>query len=98
MRPGWVYIVTNRPHGTLYVGVTSNITRRAWEHHDGAIPGFTARYSLKRLVFVEPHPEISAAIRREKQLKTWNRAWKVRLIETANPGWDDLYDSLAGGI
>ena len=98
MNQAWVYIVTNRPNGTLYIGVTTNLPRRAWEHWEGMIAGFTARYALKHLVFAEPHPDITAAITREKQLKTWNRAWKVRLIERANPGWDDLYAQLAGGV
>jgi len=94
---GYVYVMTNRPHGILYIGVTANIVRRAWEHREGAVEGFTSQYGLKRLVFVETHEEITAAIRREKTLKTWRRAWKVRLIEAANPQWDDLYDRLAFG-
>ncbi len=95
---GYVYVMTNRPHGTLYVGVTSDIARRAWEHRAGTIDGFTSKYGLKRLVFVEAHAEMTAAIRRERTLKTWRRAWKVRLIEAANPAWDDLYDKLALGV
>jgi putative endonuclease len=94
---GYVYVMTNRPHGILYIGVTANIVRRAWEHREGTVEGFTSQYGLKRLVFVETHEEITAAIRREKTLKTWRRAWKVRLIEAANPQWDDLYDRLAFG-
>jgi putative endonuclease len=90
--------MTNRPHGTLYIGVTSDIARRAWEHREGAIDGFTSKYGLKRLVFVETHEDIAAAIGREQTMKTWRRAWKVRLIEAANPGWDDLYDKLALGV
>lgn len=98
MRTGWVYIVTNRPHGILYVGVTSDLARRVWEHREGGIEGFTSRYGLKRLVFAERHEDVPGAITREKQLKAWNRAWKVRLVEAQNPGWDDLYDRLAGGV
>jgi putative endonuclease len=89
-----VYIMTNRPNGTLYIGVTTHIAERAWQHKTGAIPGFTKQYGLTRLVYIETHESISEAIRREKTLKTWRRAWKVRLITESNPNWDDLYDSL----
>ena len=92
---GWVYIVTNRPNGTLYVGVTSNLPRRIWEHREGAVDGFTKRYALKRLVYFGLHDDIREAIRRERRLKHWPRAWKVRLILAENPDWDDLYDRLA---
>jgi len=91
---GWVYIMTNRPNGTLYVGVTSDLARRAFEHREGAVEGFTKRYGLKRLVYAEPHEDIRTAIQREKTPKHWPRAWKVRLILAANPNWDDLYDKL----
>jgi putative endonuclease len=90
----WLYIMTNKPNGTLYIGVTTILPTRAWQHKTGAIPGFTKRYGLTRLVYVETHESIGEAIRREKALKTWRRAWKVRLINEANPNWDDLYDSL----
>ena len=86
--------MTNRPNGTLYIGVTTTITTRAWQHKTGAVRGFTKKYGLTRLVYVETHGSIGEAIRREKALKTWRRAWKVRLITDANPNWDDLYDSL----
>ena len=95
MQGGWVYIMTNRPNGTLYVGVTSGLARRAWEHREGLINGFTKRYGLKRLVFAERHEDIRTAIQREKNLKHWPRAWKVRLMLGENPNWDDLYDRLA---
>ena len=98
MNQAWVYILTNRPHGILYIGVTTNLPRRAHEHRAGLITGFTKKYTLTRLIHAEPHPTITAAITREKQLKTWNRAWKIRLIESHNPNWDDLYDHLAAGI
>lgn len=91
---GWLYIMTNRSNGTLYVGVTADIVRRAREHRDGKIPGFPARHGLKRLVYVERHDTIQAAIQREKTIKTWPRAWKVRLITSSNPDWIDLYDTL----
>ena len=94
MRGGWVYIVTNRPNGTLYTGVTSNLARSSWEHRDGIVKGFTTRYGLKRLVYAEQHGDIVAAIQREKNLKHWPRAWKVKLILSINPNWDDLYDWL----
>ncbi len=95
MKGGWVYIVTNRPRGTLYVGVTSDIQRRAWEHRDGIVDGFTKRYALKHLVYVEHHDEIELAIQREKLIKHWSRAWKFDLIHSMNPDWNDLYDTLA---
>ncbi len=95
MRSGWVYIVTNKPNGTLYTGVTSDIAKRAWEHRDGAIVGFTKRYGLKKLVYVEPHDTIAGAIRREQRIKHWPRRWKVNLILSTNPDWSDLYDTLA---
>jgi putative endonuclease len=94
MRGGWVYIMTNRPFGTLYVGVTNDIARRAWEHRQGSGATFTVKYQLNRLVFMERHEEIMTAIRREKSLKRWRRSWKLDLIEAGNPGWDDLFDRL----
>jgi putative endonuclease len=97
MPSGWVYIMTNRANGVLYVGVTSNLARRVWEHREGAVDGFTRQYGLKRLVFAEPHEDIRTAIQREKTLKHWSRAWKVRLILDVNPGWADLYDLVCGG-
>lgn len=87
-------MVTNKPNGILYVGVTSDLARRAWEHRTGAIDGFTRRYGLKRLVFAEQHDDIRWAIQREKTIKHWPRAWKVRLINEINPDWNDYYDSL----
>ena len=95
MRGGWVYIMTNRPNGTLYLGVTGNIARRAWEHREGMMEGFTRRYGLKRLVYAEYHEDITAAIQREKTMKHWPRAWKINLIRERNPDWDDLYETLA---
>ncbi len=92
MRGGWVYIMTNRPNGILYLGVTSDLARRAWEHRMGLVEGFTKRYGLKRLVYAERHEDIRSAIRREKALKRWPRAWKVRLILAGNPAWTDLYE------
>jgi putative endonuclease len=94
MAGGWVYIMTNWRSGILYVGVTSNLPRRAFEHRQGLVPGFTKRYGLKRLVYCEYHDDVRYAIQREKTMKHWPRAWKVRLIHSVNPEWDDLYDSL----
>lgn len=94
MRGGWVYIVTNRPNGTIYLGVTSDLSRRIWEHREGSIDGFTKRYALKRLIWYERHEDIRDAIQREKTMKHWSRAWKVRLILDMNPDWRDLYEDL----
>ena len=96
MRGGWVYIVTNRPFGPLYIGVTSNLARRAWEHREGATDSFTKRYGLTRLVFAEWHDEIIRAIQREKTMKHWPRAWKLNVIVAQNPTWDDLFERLNG--
>ncbi|WP_310498695.1 GIY-YIG nuclease family protein [Sandarakinorhabdus sp.] len=87
---GHVYILASRRQGTLYIGVTADLMRRVSEHRLGETPGFTRRYGANRLVWHEAHGEITSAIAREKQLKHWNRAWKIRLIETANPEWRDL--------
>ncbi len=84
MRGGWVYIMTNRPNGTLDVGVTATLGRRAYEHREGLVEGFTRRYGLKRLVWKEFHEDIRAAIQRESNIKHWPRAWKVRLIHAEN--------------
>ena len=93
----YVYVMTNRDHGTLYVGVTNDIARRAWEHREGVVAGFTKTYGLKYLVHVEQFETAIEAIHREKRLKHWNRAWKVALIEESNPNWEDLYPQLAHG-
>jgi putative endonuclease len=95
MQGGWVYIMTNRPNGTLYIGVTSDLPRRIWEHREGLVEGFTKRHGLKRLVYVERHDAIGSAIQRETSLKRWPRAWKINLILAQNPYWNDLYDQLA---
>ena len=92
---GWVYMMSNHQNGVLYLGVTSDISRRAYEHRIGSVPGFTRRYGLKRLVWLERHEDIRDAIQRETSLKRWPRAGKVRLIHQDNPEWTDLYDTLA---
>ncbi|WP_016919049.1 GIY-YIG nuclease family protein [Methylocystis parvus] len=87
--------MTNRANGTLYLGVTNDLARRAFEHRESRISGFTQRYGLNRLVWYEPHGDIRTAIQREKTMKHWPRAWKVRLILQMNPDWSDLYETLA---
>ena len=94
MRGGWVYIMTNRPNGTLYVGTTTDIARRAWEHRERVADGFTKKYGLKRLVYAEWHDDILAAKQREMNIKHWRRAWKLALILRDNAKWEDLYDRL----
>jgi putative endonuclease len=94
MPAGWVYIMTNHPNGTLYVGVTNDIRRRAAQHKDGLADSFTRRYSLNRLVYLERHEDMLSAIQRESNIKHWPRAWKVRLIGRDNPNWVDLADDL----
>lgn len=88
MRGGWVYILTNKPRGVLYVGVTADISRRLWQHRNGLGSAFVRKYGLNRLVRVEPFPTIEEAISREKQLKNWQRQWKIELIEQDNPAWE----------
>ena len=94
MSGGFVYFITNKPNGILYAGVTSDIAKRAYEHREGVVKGFTKRYGLKRLVYYECFDDIRDAIQREKTIKHWSRAWKVRLIHGMNPEWADLYDTL----
>ena len=90
----WVYIMTNRRNGILYLGSTTDLPRRAWEHREGVADGFTKRYGLNRLVYVEEHPTFLAARQREMNMKHWPRKWKVQLIHRDNPFWEDLYDQL----
>lgn len=94
MRRGYVYFLTNRPNGILYVGVTSDLVRRIYEHRTGAVEGFTKRYGLKRLVYYEVYDDIRTAIPCEHNIKHWSRTWKVRLILASNPNWDDLSDGI----
>jgi putative endonuclease len=89
MPTGWIYIMTNRPKGTLYLGVTSDLAARVRAHQDGIGSTFTSRYKLYRLVYCEPHGDMRTAIQRETSLKHWTRAWKVWLIVAGNPEWDD---------
>jgi putative endonuclease len=85
-----VYMLASQPRGTLYIGVTSNLEARLWQHREDALPGFTQQHGVKRLVWFEMHGDMVAAITREKQLKNWRRQWKINLIEQTNPRWDDL--------
>ncbi|MFV0625478.1 GIY-YIG nuclease family protein [Sphingomonas sp. ac-8] len=94
MRGGWTYIMTNRPLGVLYVGVTANLAARVVQHRAGQGSEFCRRYNLTRLVLAEPHARIEEAIGREKALKAWQRGWKLALIEAANPEWDDLFERI----
>ena len=91
----FVYLLASGKHGTLYLGVTNDLVRRVYEHRTKAVPGFSARYGVDRLVWFETHEAIEGAIVREKKLKKWRRDWKIRLIEESNPEWVDLYDGIA---
>jgi putative endonuclease len=94
MRHYFVYILASKRNGTLYTGVTGALNQRVWEHREEIFEGFTKRYGVKLLVYYEVHEDPSEAIKREKQIKRWRRAWKLRLIEKDNPQWADLYDNL----
>ena len=94
MKTMYVYIITNKPQGTLYIGVTNNLVRRIYEHKNKIIDGFSAKYSLDKLVYYEIYNDEITAIQREKNLKNWKRNWKKDLIETINPTWKDLYDEI----
>ncbi len=89
-----VYLLASKRNGTLYLGVTSNLLQRVWQHKTGAVDGFTKKYRVQLLVWFESHLTMESAIRREKQIKGWRRAWKVRLIGESNPEWQDLYDKI----
>jgi Predicted endonuclease containing a URI domain len=91
----FVYMLASRRNGTLYSGVTNDLVRRIWKHKNGIAEGFTQKYTVHQLVWYEPHTDIREAIAREKHLKGWNRAWKIRLIESGNSEWNDLYGALA---
>ena len=95
-RSFYVYILARGIGGTLYIGVTNDIIRRVAEHRLKSVKGFTKKYSVDKLVYFEQFDDAENAIRREKRLKSWNRAWKIRLIEELNPNWDDLYPGIAG--
>lgn len=90
----YIYILASRKNGTLYVGVTSDLIKRIYEHKNDLVEGFTQKYTIHNLVYFEATESIESAIMREKQLKKWNRAWKINLIEKNNPAWNDLYPDL----
>ena len=92
MKPGYVYILTNKPHGVLYIGVTSDLPIRVGQHRSGAVPGFTKKYNCHRLVWFERFENIHDARLAEKRMKAWKREWKVKRIEELNPEWRDLFD------
>jgi putative endonuclease len=94
MKQYHVYILASQRNGTLYTGVTSDLVKRIWDHKLNAVPGFTSTYKVDRLVYFECHGDITEAIKREKNIKTWKRLWKIRLIEEENPNWEDLYDKI----
>ena len=94
MKQPCVYLLASKKHGTLYVGVTSDLMKRIWEHKHDLVDGFTKQYAVHDLVWFEMHEDMHAAITREKNIKAWKRAWKIELIEKTNPEWIDLYSSL----
>ena len=91
-----VYLLASKRNGTLYVGVTSNLVKRVWEHKQHTVEGFTRKYQVDRLVWYEMHETMASAISREKAIKNWERAWKIKVIEQMNPGWMDLYGDVVG--
>ena len=93
-RPPAVYILASKQNGTLYIGVTSDLITRTWDHNNDSVEGFTKRYRVHRLVYYELHEDMESAIRREKQMKKWNRGWKLELIEKQNPDWRDLREGI----
>ncbi|HYD61262.1 MAG TPA: GIY-YIG nuclease family protein [Noviherbaspirillum sp.] len=92
----YVYMLASGHYGTLYLGVTSNLIKRVWEHREGVVDGFSKEYGVKQLVWYEIHADAISAITREKQIKKWNREWKINLIQKENPHWRDLYEGLSG--
>ena len=96
MNQYYVYIMASKRNGTLYIGVTSNLLKRVYEHKNDLASGFTKKYQVHRLVYYEMHTDIRQAVTREKQMKKWKRQWKIELIEKTNPDWKDLYDGLVG--
>ena len=90
----YVYLLASRKHGTLYLGVTNDLIRRVYQHKSKALAGFTAKYGVNRLVWFETHDDVTAAISREKEIKKWRRNWQIALIETGNPDWRDLWESI----
>jgi putative endonuclease len=96
VKQAYIYILANKSRGTLYIGVTSDLTARIWQHKNDLVAGFTEKYQVHMLVYYEMHETMLDAIQREKQLKKWNREWKIRLIEEFNATWTDLYAQITG--
>ncbi len=94
-RTYYVYMLASGRYGTLYVGVTSDLIKRTWQHREGFAEGFPKKYNVKQLVWYEVHNDVRTAITREKQIKKWNRAWKINLIQEQNPQWRDLYEDVS---
>ena len=95
-KPSYVYILASAPYGTLYIGTTTDLIKRVWEHRNRVVPGFTDKYGVHMLVWFETHGSLDSAATREKRLKHWKRTWKLDLISTSNPRWRDLYPELTG--
>ncbi len=98
MKDYYVYILANKRNGTLYTGITNDLIKRVYEHRNGLVEGFTERYGVHRLVYFEITGSVEGAIAREKQVKKWNRLWKIELIEKNNPEWKDLFLQLVSGV
>ncbi|WP_449467154.1 GIY-YIG nuclease family protein [Stenotrophomonas humi] len=96
MKQPAVYLLATKKNGTLYIGVTSNLVARTWQHREHVVEGFSKRYNVIQLVWFELHETMESAILREKQLKKWNREWKLRLVDEANPEWRDLWEEIVG--
>jgi putative endonuclease len=96
MKDPCLYILASKPNGTLYVGATSDVIRRVWEHKSGVVDGFTKKYAVHTLVYFELHGTMETALLRERQIKRWRRAWKIDLIRQMNPDWRDLYPEIVG--
>ena len=94
MKEPYVYLLANKRNGTLYIGVTSDLVKRVWQHKNSVVSGFSQRYGIHMLVWFENHPTMESAILKEKVLKKWNRSWKLELIEKSNPSWKDLYGEI----
>jgi len=95
-KTSYVYILASGRYGTLYIGVTSDLIKRTWQHKERFTEGFAKKYHVKQLVWYEVHDDVQSAITREKQIKKWNRAWKIQLIQENNPHWRDLYSEVVG--
>lgn len=94
METYYIYILASKRNGTLYTGVTNDLLRRVWEHKNAVVEGFSQKYGVKKLVWYESTTDIDAAIMREKQIKKWDRQWKIKMIEKENPNWKDLFDEI----